>query len=82
MNSNLTEPNVIYVYSSYTPAQKKAIKKYVDKNRSKINENAKEYYKKQKANDPDFLEKKRQASKTFYCKKKQDMLNITTKKSI
>ena len=32
-------------------------KKYVDKNRSKINENAKEYYKKQKELDPHFLQK-------------------------
>ena len=74
MNSNLNEPNVIYVYSSYTPAQKKAIKKYVDKNRSKINENAKEYYKKKKQSDPDFLAKKRESTKRSYYKKKNELL--------
>lgn len=74
MNSNLNEPTVIYLYSSYTPAQKKAIKKYVDKNRSKINENAKEYYKKQKELDPDFLKKKRESTKRSYYKKKNELL--------
>jgi len=71
---NQTEPKIIYVYSSYTDAQKRAIKKYADNNRDKINQHMKNYYDKQKKNDPDFLEKRRAASKKAYYKKKKALL--------
>lgn len=70
MNNNTNEPTIIYIYSSYTEAQKRAISKYRENNRSKINDHMKEYYKKQKELDPDFMQKKRdQAKKTYYKKK-------------
>lgn len=70
MNNNTNEPTIIYIYSSYTEAQKRAISKYRENNRSKINDHMKEYYKKQKELDPTFMQKKRdQAKKTYYKKK-------------
>jgi hypothetical protein len=71
MNNTANEsPTIIYIYSSYTEAQKRAIKKYRENNRSKINDHMKEYYNKQKQLDPDFMQKKRdQAKKTYYKKK-------------
>lgn len=64
------EIKVIIKYSSYTPAQKKAIKKYREENREKINQLHKDYYYKQKETNPDFLQKKRDQAKQYYLKKK------------
>jgi hypothetical protein len=66
-----TEPyNVIY--SSYTESQKKATLKYREKNRDKVNEQRKIYYKQRKENDPQFLEYKRAKSREYYQRKKQE----------
>lgn len=75
MTEPLTEPTVIYIYSSYTPAAKRAIKKYQMNNRDKINTHAKEYYNQQKQSDPEFLQKKRDSAKKYYYKKKELLKN-------
>jgi len=45
-NSNNQDPKVIIKYSSYTEAQKRAIKKYREKNKEKILEKQREISKK------------------------------------
>jgi len=65
-----TEPQVIIIYKTYSEAQKRANKKYSDNNKDKINKHMRTYYNKRKEVDPDFLEKRRQASKKAYYKKK------------
>lgn len=69
-----TEPKIIYVYSSYTDAQKRANKKYANNNKDKINQHMRTYYNKRKEVDPDFLEKRRASSKKAYYKKKNALL--------
>lgn len=66
---------VIIRYSSYTESQKRAIKKYRENNKEKINQLHKKYYDKQKSN-PDFLQKKRDQAKKYYLKKKEQKNNI------
>lgn len=72
-NENLIQVMVITKYSSYTEAQKRAIKKYRENNREKINELHKKYYENQKENDPQFLEKKRERAKEYYKRKKENI---------
>ena len=55
-------------YSSYTEAQKRAINKYRQNNKAKINEQRKKYYHERKDKDPAFLEYKRQKAKEYYHK--------------
>ena len=56
---------------AYTEAQKLAIYKYRMKNRAKINELAnKQYHEKTKAN-PDFVEKRRAYSQSYYNNKRE-----------
>ena len=62
--------DVVKVYSSYTPAQKKATLKYREQNKEKINTQRKEYYKKKVSDDPAFLEYKRKKAKEYYDRKK------------
>jgi len=62
--------DVVKVYSSYTPAQKKATLKYRELNKEKINTQRKEYYKKKVSDDPAFLEYKRKKAKEYYDRKK------------
>jgi len=64
------EVNAVKVYSSYTPAQKKATLKYREQNKEKINTQRKEYYKKKVSEDPAFLEYKRKKAKEYYDRKK------------
>jgi len=56
-------------YKSYTDAQKKAIYTYRSKNKEKINNLAKKYYD-QKKDDPEYIQKKREACKRAYEKRK------------
>lgn len=56
--------------STYSEAQKRAIKKYMDNNREKINAQRREYYKTKKDNDPNYVKYKRDKAKEFYNKKK------------
>ena len=63
------------IYSSYTESQKKATLKYREKNRDKVNEQRKIYYKQRKENDPQFLEYKRAKSREYYQRKKQEKNN-------
>jgi hypothetical protein len=60
------------IYSSYTESQKKATLKYREKNRDKVNEQRKLYYKQRKENDPQFLEYKRTKSREYYQRKKSE----------
>jgi len=66
------------IYSSYTESQKKATLKYREKNRDKVNEQRKLYYKQRKENDPQFLEYKRTKSREYYQRKKQEKENNNT----
>lgn len=68
----MSEENPVIMYSSYTPAQKKASQAYRLKNKDKINEQRKKYYLTRKESDPKFLEYKRTKAKEYYEKKKLD----------
>lgn len=68
--NDAVKSDVVKVYSSYTPAQKKATLKYRELNRDKINAQRKEYYKKKVTEDPKFLEYKRTKAKEYYERKK------------
>ncbi len=57
-------------YSSYTPSQKKATKKYRENNKDKVNEQRKKYYQSRKERDPNFLIYKREKAKEYYAKKR------------
>lgn len=60
-------------YSSYTPSQKKATKKYRENNKDKVNEQRKKYYQSRKERDPNFLIYKRDKAKEYYAKKKAEL---------
>ena len=57
------------IYKSYTDSQKKAIYKYRNEHKDKINSLAKKYYD-QKKDDPEYVQKKRDACKRSYEKRK------------
>ena len=77
----------IIIYKTYSQAQKKAILKWKANNKDIVNGLAKKYYDNKK-NDPEYIQKKRDAAKRHYQKKKelllqanlQDMLNFIEKK--
>jgi len=60
--------------SKYSESQKRAIKKYRENNRDKVNEQRKHYYQNKKKSDPEFMEYKRMKAKEYYHKKKLDKL--------
>ena len=64
------DKEIVKVYSSYTPAQKRATQKYRINNKDKVNEQRKKYYLSRKEKDPNFLEYKRMKAKEYYQKKK------------
>jgi len=64
------DKEIVKVYSSYTPAQKRATQKYRVNNKDKVNEQRKKYYLARKEKDPNFLEYKRMKAKEYYRKKK------------
>jgi hypothetical protein len=57
------------IYSSYTPSQARAIKKYRLSNKDKINALQRKYYNELKT-DQEYLKKKQQLAKEYYIKKK------------
>lgn len=59
-------------YSSNTPAQRNANKKYRENNKERVNEQRRVYYQKKKELDPTFLEIKRSKAREYYNKKKSD----------
>jgi hypothetical protein len=71
-NEPLKQEPYNVIYSSYTESQKKATLKYREKNRDKVNEQRKLYYKQRKENDPQFLEYKRTKSREYYQRKKSE----------
>lgn len=64
------DKEIVKIYSSYTPAQKRATQKYRVNNKDKVNEQRKKYYQARKEKDPNFLEYKRMKAKEYYQKKK------------
>ena len=64
------DKEIVKIYSSYTPAQKRATQKYRVNNKDKVNEQRKKYYLSRKEKDPNFLEYKRMKAKEYYQKKK------------
>lgn len=56
-------------FSTYHPSQKKAILKYFENNKDKINESARERYKKRMEN-PEYREKYNARMREYYMKKK------------
>ena len=79
--------NPIIVYKTYSQAQKRAVLKWRANNKNVVNGLAKKYYDNKK-NDPDYIQKKRDAAKRHYQKKKEllskanlnDMLEFIEKK--
>jgi L-fucose mutarotase/ribose pyranase (RbsD/FucU family) len=69
----IEQPTPIIIYSSYTPAQAKAIKKYRENNKKKVNELQLKYYNELKK-DETFCKKHRELSRINYYKKKNDAL--------
>jgi len=59
-------------YSSNTPAQRNANRKYRENNKERVNEQRRIYYQKKKEQDPTFLELKRSKAREYYNKKKLD----------
>lgn len=75
--NNLNNENkviVIVKYSSYTESQKRAIQKYRQNNKEKVNELHRKYYNQQKDN-PEFIQRKREQAKKYYYKKKEQLQN-------
>jgi hypothetical protein len=66
-----TKENTVYIYSSYTPAQRKAMQKYREVNKEELNKRQKQYYHAKKANDPDYMEKLRVQARERYYRKKE-----------
>lgn len=60
--------------STYGEAQKRAIKKYMDNNREKINAQRREYYKTKRDTDPNYVKYKRDKAKEFYNRKKNKIV--------
>jgi len=71
----MTEEKIIIIYKTYTPAQKKANLKYKSNNLERINTLAKKYYNLNK-NDPDYIQRKRESSKKYYLKKKEEKAQL------
>jgi hypothetical protein len=71
-NQNDENKNIIFVYSSYTPSQKKAIYKYKQNPEKKemIKKNRNENYLKKKE-DPRYVEKKRRQARESYYRRKE-----------
>ena len=53
----MEEPQVIIIYKAYTEAQKRANKKYAEKNKDKLNNHMKNYYNKKKKQIPTIFKK-------------------------
>ena len=66
--------------TTYTEAQKRAIKKYRENNRDKVNAQRKIYYEHRKARDPEFLVYKKNKAKEYYHKMKEYKKNSTEDK--
>ncbi len=66
------DEKIVYVYSSYTPAQKRAIYKYKQNPEKKemIKKNRNENYLKKKE-DPTFVERKRKQARESYYRRKE-----------
>ena len=60
---------VIIIYSSYTDAQKRAIYKYVEKNKDKHNKRVNESIINKYKNNEEFREKVKQRGRDYYNKK-------------
>ena len=79
--------NIQIIYKTYSEAQKKAILKWRNNNKDKVNGLAKKYYDNIK-NDPEYIQRKREIAKRHYQKKKeliakanlQEMYNFLEKK--
>lgn len=69
-------------YSSNTPAQRNANKKYRENNKERVNEQRRVYYQKKKDVDPTFLEIKRSKAREYYNKKKLDETTETKTEEI
>jgi len=75
MNPSQSENNIVIVYKTYTPSQKRANLKYKAKNLDKINALAKKYYDQNK-DDPVYRDKKRESARRYYQKIKSKKLDI------
>ena len=69
-------------YSSNTPAQRNANKKYRENNKERVNEQRRVYYQKKKEQDPTFLEIKRSKAREYYNKKKSDETTETKNEEV
>jgi len=62
--------NPIIIYKTYSEAQKKAVLKWRANNKGTVNGLAKKYYD-QKKDNPEYIQKKRDASKRYYERRKE-----------
>ena len=63
------KPETIIKYSSYTPAQAKATRKYRESHKELVNEQRRKYYLERKERDPQFVEYKRIKAREYYARK-------------
>jgi hypothetical protein len=72
--------NPIIIYRNYSEAQKRAVLKWRadPKNKPVVNGLAKKYYDNKK-NDPEYVQRKREAAKRHYLKKKELMKKANLK---
>ena len=62
--------NPIIIYKTYSEAQKRAVLKWRANNKGTVNGLAKKYYDQSK-DDPEYKQKKRDAAKRYYNKRKE-----------
>lgn len=71
-NEEKKEVVIVKVFSSYTPAQKKANQKYRENNIDKVKEMSRAYMNKRRQSDPEFRQKAREYQQQYYLKKKAE----------
>lgn len=70
MENKQEDVKVIKIYSSYTPAQKRAQRKWNDNNKEKVNEMARNHYRKL-MEDPEKIERRRAQAREYARKRNQ-----------
>jgi len=64
----------VFIKKPVSESQRRAAKKYQQKNKEKHNELSKQGYRRMKERDPEFLEKKRVKNREYYYKTKLEKL--------
>jgi len=72
MENENKEVVIVKIYSGYTEAQKKAIKKYRENNIDKVREMSRVYINERRRSDPEFRQKAREYQQAYYRKKRTE----------